>query len=129
MKTNVSYPKEMRDKAKAEKLHLVTVQALGATVQAPVSKSEAQGVFNCALGLIKRELPPVLRAQVLEFEPRLTHSVWKDHLGISVDEDTGEETSLTDDELIEHLKQGVKDGKWVGWRLMHVVKEVKGNCD
>ena len=69
-----------------------------------------------------------LRAMVLVFEPRLTHSVWQDYGGMC-DEETGDEIPRTDAEMVEDLKQGVRDGKYVGWRLHRVEREVLGNVD
>lgn len=57
-------------------------------------------------------------AMVLEYQPELTHSVWIDY--ISEDADTKQQ-------LIDELKEGVKDGRWVGWRLILVEREVMGN--
>lgn len=65
-----------------------------------------------------------LSAMTLQFRPELTHSVWVDtHLS---DED---DCRLPKAELIERLKQGVRDGEWVGWRLMRIEQEVMGNVD
>ena len=69
-----------------------------------------------------------LRAMVLVFEPRLTHSVWQDYGGMC-DEETGDEIIRSDDEMVEDLKQGVRDGRYVGWRLHRVEREVVGNVD
>ncbi len=69
-----------------------------------------------------------LRAMVLVFEERLTHSVWQDYGGIA-NEETGEEIICSKDEMIEDLKQGVRDGRYVGWRLHRVEREVLGNVD
>lgn len=68
------------------------------------------------------------RAMVLIFEERLTHSVWVDYGG-RMEEETGGEIPETEEQLIETLKQGVRDGEWVGWRLIRVEREVLGNAD
>ena len=65
-----------------------------------------------------------LRAMVLEYRPELTHSVWVD--AFISDEDG---FSLSREELIEKLKQGVRDGEWVAWRLIRIEQEVMGNVD
>ena len=36
---------------------------------------------------------------------------------------------LSETELIEQLKQGVRDGDWVGWRLVRIEQGVIGNVD
>lgn len=65
-----------------------------------------------------------LQAMTLQYQPELTHSVWVDtYLS---DED---ECQLPRDELVARLKQGVKDGEWVAWRLVHIVEEVLGNVE
>ena len=65
-----------------------------------------------------------LRAMTLQYQPELTRSVWVDtYLS---DED---ECQLPRDELIERLKQGVRDGEWVAWRLIRIEQEVMGNVD
>lgn len=65
-----------------------------------------------------------LRAMVLVFQPELTCSVWQDFF--AEDEDGG---SLGREELIEELKSGVRDGRWVGWRLIRIEKDVLRNVD
>lgn len=40
--SNVRYPKEMRERAKAGGAHLITIQALGMTMQAPATIEEAR---------------------------------------------------------------------------------------
>lgn len=69
-----------------------------------------------------------LRAMVLVFAPGLTHSVWQDYGG-AIDDETGEEIPRTEAEMIEDLKQGVREGRYVGWRLHRVEREVLGNVD
>lgn len=65
-----------------------------------------------------------LHAMTLQYQPELTHSVWVDtYLS---DED---DCKLPRDELVERLKQGVRDGEWVAWRLIRVEQEVMGNVD
>ena len=58
-------------------------------------------------------------AMVLVFEPALTHSVWQDF----------ESRHRTLDGLEKRLKQGVKNGEWVAWRLITIHKEIMGNVD
>lgn len=65
-----------------------------------------------------------LRAMTLQYQPELTHSVWIDTY-LSDENDC----RLSEAELIEQLKQGVRDGKWVGWRLIYIEQEVMGNVD
>lgn len=65
-----------------------------------------------------------LRAMTLQFKPELTHSVWVDTY-LSDENDC----QLPKDQLVERLKQGVRDGEWVAWRLIHIEQEVMGNVD
>ncbi len=69
-----------------------------------------------------------LRAMVLVYEERLTHSVWKDYGGV-MDDDTGDEIPRTDDEMVDDLKAGVLEGRWVGGRLHRIEREAMGNVD
>ena len=69
-----------------------------------------------------------LQAEVFVYEPRLTCSVWQDYGGVR-DEETGEDVPRTESEMIEDLKQGVRDGEWVGWRLHRIEREVIGIVD
>ena len=69
-----------------------------------------------------------LRAMVLVYEQRMTCSVWQDYGGIA-DEETGDEILRTDDQMIEDLKEGVREGRWVAWRLIRIEREVMGNVD
>lgn len=55
--------------------------------------------------------------QVLVFEPQLTHSVWKDW---------GSDDPMTEEEVIESLRAGVESGKYVGWRVITIHKDVMG---
>lgn len=65
-----------------------------------------------------------LHAMTLQYQPELTHSVWVDtYLS---DED---DCKLAEADLVERLKQGVRDGEWVGWRLVRIEREVMGNVD
>ncbi len=57
------------------------------------------------------------RAMVLIYQPELTHSVWQDWIS----------NHRTRKGLEQRLKQGVRNGEWVAWRLMHIEKEVMGN--
>jgi hypothetical protein len=56
------------------------------------------------------------RAMVLVFNPTLTHSVWQDLIS----------RHRTVKGLEKHLRKGVRDGEWVGWRIIQVEKEVRG---
>lgn len=56
---------------------------------------------------------PLPRAQVLVFEPKLTHSVWQD---VS-------HHKRTRKGLEAMLRKGVKSGEYVGYRLMTVEAE------
>ena len=58
-----------------------------------------------------------LRAMVLVYQPELTHSVWQDVVS----------RHRTVKGLEKHLRKGVKDGKWWGWRIIRIEKEVLGN--
>jgi len=69
-----------------------------------------------------------LRAMVLVYEERLTHSVWQDYGGM-IDEETGEEIPRSEFETVEDLKAGVREGRWVGWRLHRIERQVMGNVD
>ena len=62
----------------------------------------------------KHTLP---RAMVLVYQPELTHSVWLDYRN----------TSRSIQGLERKLKEGVRRGDWVGWRLVRIEKEVIGN--
>lgn len=57
------------------------------------------------------------RAMVLVYQPELTHSVWLDWIS----------KHRTRKGMEQRLKQGVRNGEWVAWRLMHIEKEVMGN--
>lgn len=56
-------------------------------------------------------------SMVLVYQPELTHSVWVDHVT----------RARTVKGLERGLKQGVKDGRYVAWRLMRTENEVYGN--
>ncbi len=58
-----------------------------------------------------------IKAMVLVYQPELTHSVWQDFIS----------RHKTIDGLEKALRKGVRNGKWVGWRLMTITKEVIGN--
>ena len=60
-----------------------------------------------------------LRAMVLVYQPALTHSVWQDF----------ECRARSKVALERILRAGVKDGRWVGWRLIRLVNQVMGNCN
>lgn len=55
-------------------------------------------------------------AMVLVYQPALTCSVWQDFYS----------EARTRKGLERLLKNGVKNGEWVAWRLMHIEKEVMG---
>lgn len=61
--------------------------------------------------------PP--RAMVLVYQPELSCSVWQDF----------ECRARSIAGLERQLKQGVRCGDWVAWRLMRIEKEVMGNVD
>lgn len=65
-----------------------------------------------------------LSAQVLVYQPELTHSMWVDHYG-----EDSDGCRLSREDLVEQLKAGVRSGEWVGWRLMRIEQEVMGNVD
>ena len=58
-------------------------------------------------------------AMVLVFQPELTHSVWQDFRC----------RARTQGGLERQLKDGVKRGEWVAWRLIRIEREVTGNVD
>ena len=58
------------------------------------------------------------RAMVLAYQPELTHSVWQDLI-------SGHRTI---ESLESYLRKGVRDGRWVGWRIIQVEKEVLGDA-
>ena len=64
----------------------------------------------------KTEIPS---AMVLVFQPALTCSVWQDFYS----------RARTTAGLEKLLKDGVKKGEWVAWRLIHIEKEVMGSVD
>lgn len=64
-----------------------------------------------------------LHAMTLQYQPELTHSVWVDTYL------SDEDCKLPEADLVERLKQGVRDGEWVGWRLVRIEREVMGNVD
>ena len=79
---------------------------------------------NAATGTPCARHCSTLHAMTLQYQPELTHSVWVDtYLS---DED---DCKLPEAELTERLKQGVRDGEWVGWRLVRIEREVIGNVD
>lgn len=85
-------------------------------------------IQQCLVMLDRMVLGRTMRlcAQVLVYEPRLTHSVWVDYGG-ATDEETGKEIPRTEEEMLADLREGVRAGKWVGWRLLSVEREVLGN--
>ena len=58
-----------------------------------------------------------MQAQVLVYDPRVTHSHWEDY----------NHGCRSVDGLKRQLKRGVKRGDWVGWRLLTIYEEVLGN--
>ncbi len=60
------------------------------------------------------ELPKVM---VLAFEPALTHSVWRDY----------SHRRRTLRGLHNELREGVKSGRFVGYRLIRIERDVLGN--
>lgn len=85
-------------------------------------------IHKRALGSVSVSGCSAVRAMVLVYEPRLTCSVWQDYGGIA-DEDTGDEILRSNDEMISDLKDGVREGRWVAWRLIRIEREVMGNAD
>lgn len=80
---------------------------------------------NYTLGAVEDEGALMIaktRAMVLKYQPELTHSVWIDTF---ISDSDG--CDLPRCELIERLKQGVRDGEWAAWRLITVDMEVFGN--
>ncbi|MEZ6097260.1 MAG: hypothetical protein R3C03_24055 [Pirellulaceae bacterium] len=65
-----------------------------------------------------------LHAMTLQYQPELTHSVWVDTFLSDADD-----CRLPKDELIARLKQGVRDGEWVAWRLIWIEQDVMGDVD
>ena len=57
------------------------------------------------------------RAMVLVYRHELTHSVWVDLIS----------QHRTEAGLEKHLRKGVKDGDWLGWRIIYVSKQGVGN--
>lgn len=57
------------------------------------------------------------RAMVLVYQPELKCSVWQDYFS--------RRRSLKT--LTHELQRGTKEGKWVAWRLIWIVKEVMGS--
>lgn len=56
-------------------------------------------------------------AMVLVYQPELTCSIWQDFIS----------KHRTLNGLEQRLKQGVRNGEWVAWRLMRIEKEIMGN--
>ena len=57
------------------------------------------------------------RAMVLIYRPELTHSVWVDLIS----------QHRTEAGLEKHLRKGVKNGDWLGWRIIQVSKQGLGD--
>jgi hypothetical protein len=62
-----------------------------------------------------------IKAQVMEYKPELGYSVWVDY--IAGDDDGNR---LSQDKIVELLKDGVLKNEWTSWRLMFIHKEVIG---
>ncbi len=58
-----------------------------------------------------------VKAMVLVYQPELTYSVWQDFIS----------RHTTIDGLENALRKGVRNGEWVGWRLITITKEIIGN--
>jgi len=58
------------------------------------------------------------QAMVLVYQPELTHSVWQDVI-----------IRTKWIELLEQrLREGVRKGEWVAWRIITIEKEAMGNA-
>lgn len=55
MRSNIAYPKEMREKAKREGLHLVTMSVPGMTIQAPATSAEARKILKFMTLWLKKD--------------------------------------------------------------------------
>ena len=89
--------------------------------------SESEGIWRSSEGAIKawnRRDCSKPHAMTLQYQPELTHSVWVDTFLSDADD-----CRLSETELIDRLKQGVINGEWGGWRLVHIEQEVIGNVD
>lgn len=88
-------------------------QTLGAlTANIKMSNAGALALAPCSA------LPETASVMVLEYEPRLTHSRWIDFYG---------EDHWSMEDTVAYLRQAVIDGKYVGWRILTIHKEVIGN--
>ena len=58
MKKNVTYPAEMRLKAKTEGLQLITIDAMGMTLQAPATKEHAKQCLDLAVAIFTDKKKP-----------------------------------------------------------------------
>lgn len=58
-----------------------------------------------------------LRAMVLVYQPELTYGMWRDYRN----------RSRSIEGMERKLKEGVRRGDWVAWRLIRIEKEVMGN--
>jgi hypothetical protein len=96
---------------------------MGHSGRGPYGSSDdrrAEGDVWSAVSIQAAKLPP--RVMTLQYHPELKHSAWTDtYLS---DEDGCE---LSYDELVVRLRQGVLDGEWVAWRLIHIEYEEVGN--
>jgi len=59
---------------------------------------------------------PLPHVMVLEFQPRLTHSVWVDY----------HYKNRTMCRLLKQLRKEVKSGRFIGYRFITIHKEVYG---
>ena len=65
-------------------------------------------------------------AMVLVYMPELGHSVWQDYGGMQ-DKEAGYDVPISEAEALADLRAGVKDGRWVGWRVITKHAEVIGD--
>jgi hypothetical protein len=92
------------------------------------SRDDAQALARAYLATTREDDGEAVRAMVLVWEPQCGHSIWCDYAGFH-DETTGDELPRTKEEMIADLKQGVIEGRYVGWRLMRIERDVLGICD
>lgn len=116
----MSVPKRKRKRTGGERCALAT---------GSVSQGVADVLDAWDRGGNYRDLAPAIAAlrklrttehvsmMVLEYEPALTHSVWKDCYY---------DDAFTDEEIVADLRARVKKGEIVGWRLITIHKDVLG---
>lgn len=66
---------------------------------------------------MSKKKEPLPQAMVLVFEERLGHSTWQDVI---------KHRCRTLDGLVRRMKQGVKDGRYVAFRLITIHREEMG---